>query len=168
MSHRCNSFPYSDWLLCVSSRLLFILPRWSLLMLSRRIRAQVGRTRAVRHMARALGRASIAELVASVDVETGWLQSDMDDWLLCGLLDVSSKWAASLPNITFALRSELQPSKPMSKVCSCIGPFLAWLLRRWSLLGWGLWFSRFLKWLLDWCCQMLLAPEQLFVTSLFG
>ena len=82
MSHRCNSFPYSDWLLC-------ILPCWSLLMLSRQIGAQVGRTRAVWHMARALGRASIAELVASVDVETGWLQSDMDDWLLCGLFDVA-------------------------------------------------------------------------------
>ena len=124
MSYRCNSLPYSDWLLCVPSRLSCILPRWSLLMLSRRIGAQVGRTRVVCHMARALGQASIAELVASVNVETGWLQSDMDDWLLCGLLDVSAKWAASLPNITFALRSKLQPSKPMLKACSCIGPFL--------------------------------------------
>ena len=118
----------SDWLLHVLLPSVLIVWFYRTLVfvgllvfvLSCLIGARVGRTRVVCHMVRALGRYSIAEL-RFVDVNTGRLQPDMADWLLCERVRCSSsKWAASCsiiaqPNAQHRLRFGANASAHQSR-----------------------------------------------------
>lgn len=127
----------SDWLLHVLLPSVFIVWFYRTLVfvgllvsvLSCLIGAWVGRTRVVCHMVRALGWDSIAEL-RFVDVNTGQLQPDMADWLLCEHVRCSSsKWATSCSIIAqhclwFGANPSAHQSRCRRRVDSCAEPLL--------------------------------------------